>query len=57
LKEEGIPAVTKYRGGSGDYLKIITGVGKDVDIFVPAAEYTRATGILESLTDEAETEE
>jgi hypothetical protein len=57
LKEEGIPSMTKYRSGSGDYLRIITGVGKDVDILVPAEEYSRAKSILESLQAELEPEQ
>ena len=56
LKEEGIPSRTQYRGASGDYMKIITGLGRDVDILVPAQEHTRAKAILESLQTEMEPE-
>ncbi len=51
LEEEGIPSMQKYKG-SGDYMKIITGVGKDVDILVPEKDHARAKEILESLKDD-----
>lgn len=38
-------------------MKIIGGVGKDVDIYVPADKHSRATEILESLAGEVEQEE
>ena len=33
LKEEGIPTMEKYSGADG-YMKIISGLGKNVDIMV-----------------------
>ena len=53
LEEEGIASQTKYRG-SGDYLKIITGMGRDVDIYVPEDLVARAKEILSALEETVE---
>ena len=49
LKEEGISTFKRYR--SGDHMKIIEGLGKDVDIFVPEEQLNRARQILEALRE------
>lgn len=56
LEQEGITSQTKYKG-SGDYMKIIGGVGKNVDIYVPADKHSQAMAILASLAEEVEPEE
>ena len=56
LTEEGIASQTKYKG-SGDYMKIIGGVGKNVDIYVPADQHFRATELLASMVEEIEPEQ
>ena len=56
LEGEGITSQTKYKG-SGDYMKIIGGVGKNVDIYVPADQHSRATEILASLAEEVNLEQ
>lgn len=55
LKEEGIAFQTKYRG-MGDYLKVITGMGKDVDILVATEQYLRAKELLTAFEEEPEQE-
>lgn len=50
LEEEGIAFQTRYQG-SGDYMRILTGVGKNVDIFVPADKYQRAKEIIDALAE------
>ena len=49
LKEEGISTFKKYR--SGDHMKIIGGVGKDVDVYVPDEQLDRAQETLKTLRD------
>lgn len=56
LEAEGIQSQTQYRGAGG-YIRVITGVGKDVDIYVPAGQYVRAKEILASLAEEIDPEE
>jgi len=53
LKEDGIPTMEQY-SGSGGYMKIISGMGKNVDILVPASHHARATEILASLQEETD---
>ena len=51
LKEEGIPTMEKYSGSDG-YMKIISGLGKNVDIMVAASHHARATEILAAFQEE-----
>jgi hypothetical protein len=53
LKEEGIPTMEKYSGADG-YMKIISGLGKNVDIMVAASHHARATEVLAALQEELE---
>lgn len=53
LKEEGIPTMEKYSGSDG-YMKIISGLGKNVDVLVPSSHHQRATELLAALHEEME---
>lgn len=53
LKEEGIPAMEKYSGSDG-YMKIISGLGKNVDVLVAASHHARAVEVLAALQEEME---
>ena len=55
LEEAGIATIKKYRG-TGDSLKAMGGLGKDVDIFVPAGRLEKAREVLDFLKSEAEKE-
>lgn len=55
LEDKGIRTMKSYRG-SGDYMRVIGGVGKDVDVYVPQAQYETAREILQDLITEAEEE-
>ncbi len=50
LKEEEIIAQKKYRG-MGHAMKIYGGMGRDVDIYVPAEKMTEARQILQDYKD------
>ena len=56
LDGAGIINMRKYRG-SGDYMKVIGGVGQDVDIFVPEDQLPKAQEVLDFLNAEATKEE
>ncbi len=55
LKEEDIPTMERY-SGAGGYMKILSGMGKNVDIMVLSSHYERAMDIVEALQQEVEVE-
>ncbi len=56
LEDQGIPTLKKYRG-SGDYMRVIGGVGKDVDIYVPAEKLAAAQHELQTFSEQESVEE
>jgi hypothetical protein len=56
LDDKGIPNVKKYRG-AGDYMRVIGGVGKDVDIYVPAERFADAEHELQTFSEQESVEE
>lgn len=56
LEEKGIPTLKKYRG-AGDYMRVIGGVGKDVDIYVPAEKLAEAQHELQTFSEREIVEE
>lgn len=55
LEEAGIPTIKKYRG-TGDSLRAMGAMGKDVDVFVRAGQLEKAREVLDFLKSEAEKE-
>ena len=53
LEEKGVPTQIKYRGmGLGHYVKVLGGVGKDVDIYVPQEKMEDAREVLKDVEEE-----
>ncbi len=55
LVEAGIPAMEKYSGVDG-YMKIIGGLGKNVDIMVATSHHARAVEVLAAFQEEVNEE-